>query len=56
MPIFRQPLLFTRKMGKNEDTAIDLKCDEQIYLAARKIAESDIKPVDIFFSIFLECP
>ena len=52
MPIIRQPLLFTRKMGKNEDTAVKLKCDEQIYLAARKIAESDKTCRYIFFYFF----
>ena len=30
-----------KKMGKNEDTAVNLKYDEKLYLAARKIAESD---------------
>ena len=38
---YKAPHSRLRKMGKNEDTAVNLKYDEKLYLAARKIAESD---------------
>ena len=38
---YKAPHSRLRKMGKDEDTAVNLKYDEKLYLAAQKIAESD---------------